>query len=120
MSIALEEGETRSVIRLEGDIDITCSDELMRTLVEAISSQKELRVDLAGVTDLDVTAMQLFWAAAHEAEKRGISLAVTGQIPEAIRCAVREAGFENFPIAVIAQNGQPHSPVSPAESADDR
>ena len=70
-------------------------------LIEAMSPGKELQLDLAHASDLDVTAVQLLWAASREAEKTGVSFAVAGDVPENIRRTVCEAGFENFPPAVI-------------------
>jgi anti-anti-sigma regulatory factor len=120
LPIALYEGRTRCVIRLEGDIDITCSDELKRTLIEAISTRKELWVDLARATDLDVTAIQLLWAATREAERLGVSFGVTGQVPEKIISTVREAGFAEFPVPSITQVEPENSNGVPIESANDR
>ena len=120
MPIALYEGRTRCVIRLDGDIDITCSDELKRTLIEAISTRKELQVDLARTTDLDVTAIQLLWAATREAEKTGASFGVTGQIPENLIGTVRDAGFEKFPVPTIPRSEQENPTSSPIESVHDR
>lgn len=71
MSITIDNSATSCGVRLEGDIDVTCSTDLKRTLVEAISSGKEVQVDLALASDLDVTAIQLLWAARREAEKAG-------------------------------------------------
>lgn len=120
MPIALYEGRARCVIRLEGDIDIACSDELKRTLIEAISTRKELRVDLARTTDLDITAIQLLWAATREAEKSGASFGVSGQVPENVIKTVREAGFEKFPVRAIPPDGKENSTASSAENANDR
>lgn len=81
-------------------------------LIEAISSRKEVQVDLARTTDLDVTAVQLLWAASREARKAGVSFAVAGDVPEKIRGSVGDAGFENFPVAVIPKA----MPANPAAS----
>ena len=78
MSITLDVADTHCLVRLEGNTDIGCSTELKSVLVEAISSGKELRVDLTGATDLDITAFQLLWAAAREAEKSGALFALSG------------------------------------------
>ena len=96
MPVTVEEGETRYVVRLEGDADIACSMELQQALIQAGSSRKELRLDLALATGVDLTAIQLLWAAAHAAKKRGIPFSIIGQVPESISGALRDAGFENF------------------------
>jgi anti-anti-sigma regulatory factor len=120
LSIAFDDSAAGCVLRLEGEIDITCSAELKRMLIEAIASGKEVQVDLAPASDLDVTAVQLLWAASREAEKAGASFAVSGGVPENIGRAVCEAGFENFPAAMSPKIAQPSSAAAPAETADDR
>ena len=120
MSIAIDHSATSCVVRLEGDIDVTCSTELKRALIEAISSGKEVQVDLAQAGDLDVTAIQLFWAASREAEKAAVPFMVSAEVPENIHRAVCEAGFENFPGAVIPKIAAANSGPSPTGTPDDR
>ena len=102
MPITFTEGESRYVIRLEGDVDVTCAAELKRMMIEAIASRKELQVDLTSATDLDVTAVQLLWAAKREAEKVG-TIGTLGPVPEHIVMALREAGLENFLMPVLPE-----------------
>ncbi len=64
MPTALIEGETQCVIRIEGEVDIASAAELKDMLITAISSGKEVQLDLEGASDLDVTAVQLLWSAA--------------------------------------------------------
>jgi anti-anti-sigma regulatory factor len=120
LSIAIENSATSCVVRLEGDIDVTCSTELKRTLIEAISSGKEVQVDLAQAGDLDVTAIQLLWAAGREAEKAAVSFAVSPRdVPENVHRAVCEAGFENFPVAVKPKIAAANAGPSPTGTPDD-
>ena len=114
MPLTFDAGSTRYILRLEGEVDVTSAAELKLALIEAISSRQEVQVDLAGATDLDVTAIQLLWAANREAEKAGVRFAVTGEVSENIRNAVCEAGLENFPVAVIPKVAQPKpAPLPP-------
>lgn len=108
------------LIRLEGDIDISCSNELKQMLTDALFDRKDLQLDVALVTDLDITAIQLFWAAAREAEKTGASIVVAGQVPGNISCAIREAGFDRFPVSATAPAEPGSATPMTAESADDR
>lgn len=97
MPVTLDQNENFCLLRLEGEIDITSATELKTRLLQALASGRELRIDLEGATDLDVTAMQLLWAAEREARRSGMGMAVTGRIPKEISSATRDAGFENFP-----------------------
>ena len=95
MPISMERHETHSLIRLEGECTVTSAAELKRLLLEGLASGKDLKLDLERVTEIDLTAMQLLWAAGHEGERTGGGFAVRMSEPAA--AAVREAGFERFP-----------------------
>ncbi|HEX4037865.1 MAG TPA: STAS domain-containing protein [Acidobacteriaceae bacterium] len=91
------------MIRLEGDIDIGCAAELKQALEEALaggeSGPGETRISLATATGMDVTAVELLWAAERAARASGMVLALEGPVPEVLRAALREAGFARFPLA---------------------
>ena len=93
MPVTCDEGEQGYVIRLQGDVDISCSAELKATLLEALASPKAVRVDLGQATDFDVTAVQLLWAAAREAAQRGEPLSFAGDSGMLARAA-QEIGLE--------------------------
>lgn len=90
---------TERVIRVEGAMDVSCAAEMKEQLSAMLSTPGDVRLDLSQATDIDITAMQLLWAAAREAETNGISFHLDGDVPESIAWAVRDAGFENFPVA---------------------
>jgi anti-anti-sigma factor len=92
----LIDSDARSVIRLEGEIDIESAEELKAMIAGAIASKKELQFDMEFTTDLDVTAVQLLCCAAREAEKTGMPFAVA-HLPERIRDRIREMGLGGFP-----------------------
>lgn len=99
MSVRFDRSEVPGTIRLEGEIDIGCAAELKAALEEALSSQSATRIALATATGMDVTAVQLLWAAEREARAAGMVLALAGPVPEVLRATLREAGFESFPLA---------------------
>jgi hypothetical protein len=79
LPVTLEQDGALSRIRLEGAIDIGCA-----------------QVLLADATDLDVTAVELLWAARREARASTVGFAFEGQAPEPVSVALAEAGFERF------------------------
>ena len=103
MSITLDQDEKQCLVRLEGDLDITCAAELRKTLQESLGSGKAVQVDLERVTGLDITAVQLFWAAQREAVRLGVGLALRGDVPETIEAALRDACVEKFPVPAEAR-----------------
>ena len=100
MPIVLEQSEGSNVIHLEGAIDISLAAELKTTLLEALKSPKPVRVALNGDADLDVTAIQLLWAAEREAKASNVGFLLDGCVPDAVSATLRETGFERFPVPV--------------------
>jgi anti-anti-sigma regulatory factor len=88
-----KEGEHACVLQFQGEMDASHSGELKGYFLEAISHGKDLRVDLTAATDLDVTTLQLFWAAMREAEKTGRTIKVEGKVPAGVLAGICDAGF---------------------------
>jgi anti-anti-sigma factor len=86
-------------IRLEGEVDISQAGELKRVLLEALEAKQAVAIAMEKATSMDVTALQLLWAAEREARTAGVSLSVRGAVPEALGATAREAGFERFPLS---------------------
>jgi anti-anti-sigma factor len=102
MGIALEETETGSVVRLDGAVDIACAAELKTVLVRALGAGGPVTVSLAAVTYLDVTAVQLLWAAERKARQAGVEFGVAGGVPETLAVLLAEAGFSQLPALIEA------------------
>ena len=96
MSISAAVDGSRCVINLRENVDISDAVDLKQALLDAILSRKELCLDLSSVTDLDITAVQLLWAAARESRNAGIAFTLLGAVPEAVTSTVRDAGFDAF------------------------
>jgi anti-anti-sigma factor len=103
MAVTLEQSEALCVLRLEGEINIACAAELKKLLLQALASGRELRVDLEGATEVDVTALQLLWAAEREARGSGRGFTLAGRVPEEIAATAGDAGLEKFPVGVDAK-----------------
>ena len=103
MAVTLDQSEARCVIRLDGEINIVCAAEMKKLLLQALALGRELRVDLEGATELDVTALQLLWAAEREARGSGRGFTLAGRVPEEIAATARDAGLEKFPVGVDAK-----------------
>ena len=106
MPVSLDQGEALCLIHLEGQVDINSAAELKNLLLIALQSGNELRLDLERASELDVTALQLLWAANREAERIEKRFSVTGRVPEAISAAVMEAGFAEFPVPLDQRSAE--------------
>lgn len=106
MAVTIQENESRCLLRLDGEVGVASSEELKQALLHALASGKALRFDLEQLTELGVTTWQLLWAAAREAQAAGLSMGLVGQVPDAVAAALREAGFEEFPIPVASMEAE--------------
>ncbi len=61
-----------TVIYLKEIINIRHSEELKKTLLQALSFKKQLRVDLRDLNELDLSTLQLLYAAKKSADNEGI------------------------------------------------
>jgi len=100
VSITLEQMESLSVIHLEGAIDIASAAELKALLLKALGGGGEVRVSIDKLdkqekaTSLDVTAVELLWAAGREAKKSGTGFSLAGQAPGEVSAALADAGLD--------------------------
>lgn len=94
MGIALSQTDDSSLIRLEGVIDISAAAELKAALLSAIAAGSAIRVSAAAVSELDVTAFQLLWAAGREARRAGVKFMLAEQMPQPVRDAFSEMGLD--------------------------
>ena len=93
MSIASGQAEQVSVIRLEGEMDISGAAELKNSLIDAIESGREIQVSFGAVRALDVMAIQLLWSAQREAARSGVKLTVTGELSEPLQSSLKCLGL---------------------------
>jgi anti-anti-sigma regulatory factor len=83
------------VIVLEGAVEIDQAAELKRRLQAALAGGGALRVDLERATELDVTAVQLVWAAGRAARAAGVGFTLAPP-PAAVIAALAEAGLADL------------------------
>lgn len=100
MGITVEQGDESIAVCLEGAIDIASAAELKAKLLDALKAGKAVRVALAGDADLDVTAIQLLWAAERAARASGVLFKLDAQAPETLSAVLKDAGFEGIPVPV--------------------
>lgn len=95
MAVTMERRESQPVIRLEGESTVTSAAELKNLLLEGLASGNDLRVDLEQAEEIDITVMQLLWAAGREADRKGAGISI--RVSDAAATAARDAGFARFP-----------------------
>lgn len=103
VGVTLKQEETLNLLCLEGAVDIGCAAEFKGLLTQALGSGCAVRVSLQGATDLDVTAVQLLWAAEREAKKAGVGYSIASAPSEPVLAALSEAGLQQFILPVHAE-----------------
>lgn len=94
MGIQVEQVGKTVTVRLQGSIDISSAEELKKVLVNALKAGEEIRLRWGEATYLDVTGVQLLWAAEYEARSLGVKWVFADPLPEAIASILHDAGFE--------------------------
>ncbi len=103
MSVTLSREENASLVHLEGVIDISDAADLKAALLEALERGKAVEVALSSVGGLDVTAVQLLWAAQRAAQKAAVAFKFSGRLPETVSAALAGAGLKDH--LAFSQNG---------------
>ncbi len=98
MAVTLEQVDTGSLLRIEGAADIGSAAELKALLTDAFNSERNVAVSLEAASYLDVTAVQLLWAADRAARSRGLRLTLIGTCPASIRQSLAQAGVADLPL----------------------
>ena len=97
MSVSCNEGQELSLLRCEGDVKVSSAAELKQLLLRALERGKDIQVDLASVTEVDITTLQLLWAAEREAKGAGVGFSLAGELPAGVAATLAAAGFQSFP-----------------------
>jgi len=95
MPVTQVQEEPHWQIRLEGQVNLASATELKTLLLDWLASGKDLALDLERVEEMDITILQLLWAAGREAAGRGAGM--VGRLSEAAAMTARDAGFSPMP-----------------------
>ncbi|MGD1093837.1 MAG: STAS domain-containing protein [Bryobacteraceae bacterium] len=95
MPVTFQQDESRCLIKLEGQVTLTSAAELKTLLLEWLAARKGLEMDLVGTEEIDITILQLLWAATREATGRGVG--IVWRVSNAAAAAARDAGFDDMP-----------------------
>ncbi len=86
-------GEPSALLRLQGSATIQFCVDLRAAFLDALGKTESLSVDVSGITEIDVSALQLFCAARRSAIGSGKQMVLSKKIADVFRSAVVEAGF---------------------------
>jgi anti-anti-sigma regulatory factor len=92
MQLCLDQAEAACSLLVNGSANIEIAEELKDLLIQAVATEKDLRVDMRGLTSLDVTIVQLLWAAQQKFTSLGRTCTIAG-VPEPVLSVMCEAGL---------------------------
>jgi len=87
------EAAEKQGLKLTGSMTIGQAAELKEVLLEALGAASELLVDLSGVTEIDLTGLQLLDASHRSALANGKRFSINDGGNQSFRDAVDNAGF---------------------------
>ncbi|MGA7243713.1 MAG: STAS domain-containing protein [Terracidiphilus sp.] len=109
MAINVEDQNGRRRIRLDDVVDIAQAAELKQILMEAIGSFAPVSIQVSGASAIDVTAVQLLWAALSHASTTGKEFAIVGPWDEEIERSLSCTGISPIMHSMLAQSGEEES-----------
>jgi anti-anti-sigma factor len=77
LETTLSARDDRSVLRVEGEVDLMTAGTLADALTAAIDAASRLALDLAGVSFMDSTGLRVLLEARERAQARGVALELT-------------------------------------------
>ncbi|MGO8944155.1 MAG: lipid asymmetry maintenance protein MlaB [Syntrophobacteraceae bacterium] len=93
MDVELTQPAEASVLKLEGSWTIERANELKRVLLGILNRCERMIIDLDGITDLDLSTVQLFCSAHRTSLRNGKDLALHERKSQRLKQVVRDAGF---------------------------
>lgn len=92
-------------IALQGEVTIRRAHELKDLLCSKLPDTDRLLIDMSGVTEIDLSGLQLFCSAHQTFAKRGGQLRLKGVPAESVRSAIEISGFIREQSCPPDQNG---------------
>lgn len=81
------------IVRLRGNLTVEHAQELKHVLLDALQDSERIVIELEGITDVDLSFLQLLCSAHRTSMKLGRELTLFGDRSEIFKMAVSDAGF---------------------------
>ncbi len=98
MNINTLEGEGYTIIGFEGDVDLSCSPDARKSILDVLQADKNLLIDLAKVSYIDSSGVASLVEAYQTAKKQSLKFGLVG-VSEAAMSVLKLARLDKvFPI----------------------
>ncbi len=81
------------MVSISGALTIESASELRKILVNSISKAGHVVLEIGNVTEMDLSCLQLFYAAHKRAKETGKGFSLKGGCPDVFKKAVEDAGY---------------------------
>ncbi len=92
MNLNIDNTRKTGVLAITGELTIQYSTELKTWLSDALNQLEKCRLDLKGVTAIDLSCIQLIYAACDRASNMNKQLCLPGEYPEIFKEAIAVSG----------------------------
>ncbi len=89
----MQSASARKTIVLTGAYTIDRASELAATLMEALNHSPSIEIDLGAVVELDLSSLQVVYAAAKSARAKGGELRCIGRVSDSLCSRLVASGF---------------------------
>lgn len=93
MGITSSTAKETTVVELRGSVDISQAADLKTLLCDAIASSPSVTIEAGEVSEMDITSIQLLWAAQRRARAEGKTFRIGGSWNPALETGLRESGL---------------------------
>jgi anti-anti-sigma regulatory factor len=94
MAFTFEIADKKEIVKFYGDLTVGHAVETRKVLMRALKVADQVLIDFGNVTDADISSLQALCSAHKTAARLGKRLSYDGTLPEALRKAAEEAGYE--------------------------
>jgi len=89
--------ESLSILKFSGVIDVRSIQKPFQAIKKAAASGRDIQIDLAAVTEIDITFVQLIESARRSAAQAGLGLSLIQPASGMVLATLREGGFLSEP-----------------------
>lgn len=93
MEYKLEQSGAMGILTIDGELTVQYAHELKSALLKSLDNVDHLVLNLAKVTSIDLSCLQLLCSAHRTSGKLNKQLSLIGDRPEALQQAAKNAGY---------------------------
>jgi len=93
VTYSIEQTDGGETVTLEGELNVSCADELKEILINALSNGEHVKLDLQQVTEVDLSCLQLLCSAHRTSVRLNKIIGFTGTCPASLKDIAERSGY---------------------------